>query len=108
MSFIDLLKVISKHGITLQKDINRRFDIDKSGKSDYFLIRNFEIKLISLFIESLDSKGLYSLIPMISINGKVDEPFITLTNSILITNYSNYVTIHNYIYKNYELLNFIT
>jgi len=40
--------------------------------------------------------------PFLSVNGKIDEPYLVLSKQIVVTNYSNYINIHEYIINNIE------
>jgi hypothetical protein len=94
---INILKNISNKDITFIKDVSKLFKIDKTGEFKYFINYNFDIKGIKQFILTLDDKSIYTIIPFISINCKTDDPFLTLSKQILVTKYSNYETINNYL-----------
>lgn len=51
------LKLISINDITFLSDVNKDFFIDKSGKSHYYEINNFEIENFSNFIHNLSSNS---------------------------------------------------
>jgi hypothetical protein len=95
------LKLISIKDITFLSDVNKDFFIDKSGKSHYYEINNFEIENFSNFIHNLSSNSLYTIIPIIYIKGKPDDPYITLSKSILVTKYSDYRLFHHYIFERF-------
>nr|YP_009498199.1 hypothetical protein [Lactarius deliciosus]AWX52985.1 hypothetical protein [Lactarius deliciosus] len=97
--YIELLKNTSNNEITLLKDINKLVKTEKNGKFQYFYISYFQINLIREFILNLDSNSFYTLIPMLSIYGKDEEPYLILSKQILITNYSSPEIINNYILK---------
>ena len=100
---MDLLKSTSNNQITLLKDINKIIKTDKNGKFSYFYIPNFQINEIKNFINKLEVDSLYTLIPMISIYGKDEEPYLILSKQILVTNYSNHLTISNFISNQLEI-----
>lgn len=101
MIYRHLLKNISINQVTLLSDINKEFFINKSNKSNYFKIRNFELEYFFDFIDGLDSNILYTVIPFISIKGDPNEPYLVLSRSILATRYSDYKIIKHYIYSKY-------
>jgi predicted metallo-beta-lactamase superfamily hydrolase len=103
--YSQFLKLISADRITLLKDINRAINIDKSDRSRYFMIPNFEIKLIKEFILTLDEESLYSIIPIISISARTSDPYITLGNTILVSSYSNYVIVNDYLLDRFKMAN---
>jgi hypothetical protein len=49
------------------------------------------------FLNELEDNKVYILIPFISANNRPDEPYIILSQQILITNNSNSLLISNYI-----------
>jgi hypothetical protein len=95
------LKQISVNNITLMADVNKDFFIDKSGKSNYYVHNNFEMEYFSNFVNNLDSNALYSVIPLISVKKNLNEPYLVLSNTMLVTKYSSYREIHHYVYENY-------
>lgn len=50
----------------------------------------------------LDDTKVYTLIPFISINNRSDEPYLILSQQILVTSYSNSLNITNYISRKIE------
>lgn len=94
-----LFDLISTKTITFLHDIDLRIDIIKNGKFKYYKFFSMEDKHIINYLNNLEANKIYSLIPLISKNDKIDEPFITLSQSILITNKSNPLLIYNYLYN---------
>ena len=101
--YIDLLKSTSNNEITLLRNINKIIKTNKNGKFNYFYIPNFQINEIKNFISKLEVDSLYTIIPMISIYGKDEEPYLILSKQILVTNYSNHLTISNFISNQLEI-----
>ena len=99
---INIFKNISTTDITFIKDISKQFKIDKTGEFKYFTFYNFESLMIKEFISSLDNNTLYTIIPFISITCKTDDPFLILSNQIIISKHSNYLTIINFLNAKYE------
>ena len=56
----------------------------------------------SNFINNLDSNSLYYFIPIIKINFDLNNPYIVLSNSILISKFSDYRLIHYYVYNKFN------
>ena len=63
------------------------------------MIPEFEMKRIKFFIELIKFDEIYEIVPIISITGRSQDPFLTISNSILISSFSNPVTINNYLFK---------
>jgi hypothetical protein len=80
---------ISKYEITMLKNINYIIDIDKKGHFKLYYFYNMELKSIYNFIDRLHTKGIYTIIPVISMSAKDEDPQIILSNSILLTKYSS-------------------
>jgi len=95
------LKHISVKDITLMSDVHKDLFINNYSKSHYFEMKNFEIEYFYDFITTLSSNSLYTMIPMISINNNPDEPYLVLSNSILVSKHSDHRMIHHYIYAKY-------
>lgn len=100
----NIFKLISTKEISFLKDLDRRITINKNGRFIYDSNSyNFEDFLelnpnnTSRFLKQLNDNKIYTLIPFISINNKVDEPYIILSQQILVTNRSNGLLISNYI-----------
>jgi len=60
------LKHISVKEVTLLSDLNNEFFINKSSKSHYYEINNFEMEYFYNFFHSLASNSLYTVIPIIN------------------------------------------
>ena len=91
------LQNVSIDNIMFLKDINRAINLDNSSKCDYFIIPKFELNLINMFINNLREDTLYSVIPLISKYGKIDDPYLVLSRQFLVTRYSNISTITNWL-----------
>lgn len=88
------LKLISVDNITFLHSINKDFFIDKSGKSNYYEIKFWEMEYFSNFVHSIDNNSLYTVIPIISPTNNHDKPYLVLSRSILVSKYSDYKLIH--------------
>lgn len=101
--------VISNKDIAFLYELNYKLKINKNGKFKYFKMNNFELEDIKNFLNNLDHDKIFTLIPFISINDRVDEPFTILSQQILITKNSNPVLLANFIdskiSKTFELFN---
>jgi hypothetical protein len=95
------LEHISRNNITLLADINTEFFIDQANKSHYYEIYNFEREYFYNFITNLNSNSLYTVIPIISIKNNINEPYMVLSRSILVSKYSDYKLFREYIYSKY-------
>ena len=101
--YIDFLKKISTDRITFLSDITRKINVDKSNFPNYFYSDGVEIKQIQHFLDNLKFDSLYSANLMISLNAKREDPHIVLSKTILLSKYSNHVTVHDFIYNRYEI-----
>jgi len=95
--YIELFKRTSNTQITFLKDIKNHIKTDKSGKFKYFYISYFQIKRIEDFILNLDDNSLYTVIPILSIFGKDEDPHLILSKQILITKFSNPLIIKEFL-----------
>src|ERR1700704_1512004 len=86
---IKMFKIISTKEINYLKDLDKRIHINKYGKFNHYKIYNF--------IYELEEDKVYTLIPFISKNDRPDEPYIILSQQILVTYNSNPVLLTNYI-----------
>jgi len=92
-----MFDIISTKEITYLKDFDRRIHINKYGKFNYYKIYNFNHSKIWNFIYELEEDKVYTLIPFLSANDRPDEPYIILSQQILVTYNSNPVLLTNYI-----------
>jgi hypothetical protein len=102
----NIFKLISTKELTFLKDLDKRILINKKGKF-YYKSNNYNYNYedflelnpynIARFFKDLDDKKIYTLIPFITINNRINEPYIILSQQILITNNSNTLLISNYI-----------
>lgn len=99
----NITKYITTEYISFLMDIDKHINIDKIGKYSYHKIDNGEIDRIKDFILSLDNNEIYILMPFISINCKIGDPYLTLSKQFLVTNQSNYVLIHDFLSKNLNI-----
>nr|YP_009498238.1 hypothetical protein [Lactifluus piperatus]AWX53024.1 hypothetical protein [Lactifluus piperatus] len=95
----NLFKLISTEEITFLKDIDIRIDVIKKGKF-YYNCNNCTVELehsnVRGFLNQLDRNKFYTIIPLLSVNNKMDEPYIILSKQILITRYSNSINLFSY------------
>jgi hypothetical protein len=78
-------------------DVSKKFLMNRSGEFKYFSNFNFDAKLTSHFIASLEDGTLYTLIPLISISGLHADPYLILSKQIIISKYSNHNIINGYL-----------
>ena len=80
---------ISKFEITMLNHINYLIDIDKKGHFKHYYFHSMELNNIYTFIKRLHDEGIYTIIPLISISAKDEDPYIILSKSILLTKNSS-------------------
>jgi|HubBroStandDraft_3_1064219.scaffolds.fasta_scaffold40378_1 hypothetical protein len=73
----------------LLKDVGIHIKFHKKGKFKYFYVPLFDIKGFRYFILALDNQSLFTIIPILSISGKDEDPHMILSKQILMTHYSN-------------------
>jgi hypothetical protein len=95
-----LFELISTKEITYLKDIKKSIDINCYGEFKYYKIFRTQIEDIKIFILNLDDNKIYTVIPLISVNCKIDDPILILSRQILITKFSNPVLIHKLVCDN--------
>jgi hypothetical protein len=96
-----LLRMISTNDITMLKDINNLITINKTGQFKFCYIPSLEIVGLINFISKLEKDSIYTVIPVISMFGKENDPQIILSKQILVFNNSSSKLIHDYL--NYKL-----
>jgi hypothetical protein len=96
-SYLDLLKSTSVDNINFLKDVNKAIRFDTNAKWKFIYIPFANSKVLWNFISNLDPNALYTIIPMISIDGKEIKPHLILSQQFLMTQYSNPTIIHNFI-----------
>jgi len=92
-----LFKVFSQNQISLLSDIHKSIKIDAYGEFKHFKMFRINFEQVSNFLDNLDNNKIYSVIPLISINNNIDEPFITLSRQMLVTKHSNPVTVTEFL-----------
>jgi hypothetical protein len=88
---------ISTNDISFLLDFDKTIDIDKSNKTRYFRIYNFDLGDIINFISSLHHEEIYLINPIISINCRYSDPYLSLSRPFLVSNKSNSNIIYNYL-----------
>jgi len=99
---IELLKRISNSNITLLKDVNKQIQINKNGKFKYYYLPFFDFNKIIEFIDNLENNYLYTIIPLIFLYGRDEDPHIILSKQILISSFYNPRIINDYLIKQLE------
>jgi len=92
-----MFDIISTKEITYLKDLDKRIKLNKYGKFHYWRIYEITNSKIWAFLNELEDNRVYTLIPYISANDRPDEPFIVLSQQILITSNSNSLLLCDYI-----------
>ena len=91
-----MFDLISVSEITFLKEMDKRIYINKFGKF-FYLNLDSTYNQIWRFLIRLDAKKVYIVIPMLSKNNRPDQPYIILSEQILITNESNAFIIAKFI-----------
>lgn len=91
-----LLKAFSYNNISLLSDLHKSIKIDAYGEFKHFKMFRIEFEQITNFLDNLNS-DVYTVIPLISINNNINDPFFTLSRQILLTKYSSPVVITEFL-----------
>lgn len=94
-----MFDLISTKEITYLKDLYKRIVINKHGKFEYHKFFELNSYNIWIFLYELEANNIYTLIPMLSKHDNPSEPYIILSQQILITDNSKASLISNYISK---------
>lgn len=89
-----MFDIISIKEITYLKDLDKRIKLNLYGRFNYWRIYEINNSKIWQFLNELEDNKVYTLIPYISANDKTNEPFIVLSQQILITSNSNSLLIN--------------
>ena len=84
-----MFDIISTKEITYLKDLDKIIKLNKYGRCNYLRIYEITNSKIWNFLKELEDNKVYTLIPYISANDRPDEPYIVLSQQILITPNSN-------------------
>jgi len=93
----EIFDLISVKNVTFLNEIDYKININKNGKFKYYRNFCFDLYNYKNFGYNLDNNTIYSLIPLLSKNERIDEPFTILSQTILLTKQSNNLLIYNYI-----------
>jgi hypothetical protein len=94
---IDTIKKnVTTKNITFLVDFDKTINIDKSGKYYYYKIYMGSSDGIDIFLRNLKDDEIYLVNPLISINCRYNEPYLTLSRQFLISNESNHTLIHKF------------
>lgn len=94
---LQLLQLISRNSITLLKDLDKHIFIIKEGKFNYKNIPSLQFNGVKNFIDKLEEGQIYTVIPLISMFGKDNDPHIVLSKQLLVTKYSNPQLIYDFL-----------
>jgi|ERR1700744_3051302 len=100
---LNLLKSTSNVKIDFLKNISKHIKINKDGKFKYHYIPFANYDLLENFILNLDQNSLYITIPMLSREGKNDDPYLVLSRQFLISQYSSPEIINKFIMEQLEI-----
>jgi len=87
--WFDLLKSTSVENINFLKDVNKAIRFDMNAKWKFQYIQHSNGYFFKEFILNLEPNSLFTVIPMISIDGVEHKPHLILSQQFLITKYSD-------------------
>jgi hypothetical protein len=88
---------LTTKNISFLNDIDPAINIDYSEKTYYYKMFRIELDDICNFIGNLKDNEIYLIDPVISMNYKITDPYITLSMQFLVTNNSNPILIYEYL-----------
>src|SRR5438445_542335 len=91
--------------ISFLYEIDTKLKVNKNGPYKYFKSLIPEIEDIDNFINNLEEHKIYVLIPFISISDKTNDPFMVLSQQILLTKNNDPTLLSGYL--NNKILLFI-
>jgi hypothetical protein len=91
-----MFDLISIKEITFLKEMDQRIHFNKFGKYYYHNLE-FGYNNVGKFLNQLENKNIYVIIPIISRNNRPDQPYIILSQQLLVTNTSSALLIAKYI-----------
>ena len=80
-----IYNIISMREISFLYEIDLKLKVNKNGPYKYFKSLIPEMEDVGNFINNLEENKIYVLIPFISINDKTIDPFMVLSQQILLT-----------------------
>lgn len=92
-----LIKYVSNERIDYLRNLSSAIDVNVTSKYKYHQMYQINVDAIYNFILNLDDDKLYVLFPLISINGKIDNPYTTLSRQFMISRNSNHLLINNFL-----------
>jgi hypothetical protein len=99
----DIYKLMSNETITFMRDIENTVEINATDRFKYFDVWDFHTEKIREFLYNLDDETFYVIIPFVTVSGKLKDPILILSKQIIVTRNSNYQTIYNYIFNQFEI-----
>lgn len=103
MNINNIKNYISEKDITFLIDVDKTIHINKMGKYHYHKIFTLNIEALKDFILTLDNDKIYMIMPFISVNCRIVDPYLTLSRQFLLSNQSNYSIIHDYLWSQFEI-----
>jgi hypothetical protein len=83
-------------------DFDKTIEINKSGKCYFHKMFRLEQENIKDFILKLDKNDIFMITPYLSVNCKINDPYINLSRQFLVTNNSNYNLIYEFMLTQFE------
>jgi hypothetical protein len=100
-----MFDAISTKDISYLYNLDKRIEVNKLGKFNYYKLDEINIFNILRFKHQLENDRIYAVIPILSKNNTPDEPFIVLSQTFLVTNKSSSSLILKHIVDNLDKTN---
>jgi hypothetical protein len=91
--------------ISFLSELGKNIVTNIYSKNYYFKMFNIELEYINNFINNLNDNEVFLINPIISINCKQNEPYLTLSKQFLITNRSDPILIYNFLLNQFDIIN---
>src|SRR5579864_2310414 len=91
-----MMETISINQITMLKDLNRNIKLNKNETIQIYT-SNYGLMDLIAFIDNLEQDKIYIIIPILTANNLIDEPYIMLSQQILVTRNSEPKVLMNFI-----------
>jgi len=99
----NIKRYLSTSDISFLIDFNKTIDIDKSNKYKYFKLFYIDLDGITNFIDNLKNNEICLIQPLISVNCRYNDPYLTLSRQFLVSNNSNPKLIKDYLMGQLEI-----
>lgn len=102
MNLNQIKQYLTTNEISFLIDFDKTININKSSKCKFHKMFKLQVESIRDFIMELDEDKIYMITPFISVNCRLNDPYLNLSRQFLISNNSNSNLIHDFLYSQLE------